>query len=137
MVTDAGLTYTLHEIHITEVWIQPVHVYDLGNESCAPNYELTEKGECKREYLQWHIYPLRLMSEMPPQCDMRALGCVLDTGIYIINGKQGARPQSGGCSILYHEILHIVWLEVFPNPEDAHKFFKVNYPNEECSVVRN
>ncbi len=129
-----GFPYTRHELVLAEVWVRPIHIYDLGNEPCAEYYKLTTKGNCKREFVSWQIYPLWLLSEMPPRCNMNALGCVLDTGIYIINGKQGLKPASGGCSILYHEILHIKWFEVYPDPEEAHDFFVIKYPNERCAV---
>jgi hypothetical protein len=122
-----------HELVLTMAWIQPIHVYEPFNELCARNYELTPDGECKREYLQWHIYPVRLMQELPKTCSVKAIACVTDTGIHILNGKQGTLPNGGGCSVLYHEILHIVWFEIYPDPEDAHDWFAIKYPNSECS----
>jgi hypothetical protein len=127
--------HQLHEITIMEVWIQIEEVYVPFESKCHPRYTLTEDGRCALKALSWWIYPLRLMTEMPGECDVKSIGCVLDTGIHIINGKQNTRPSHGGCSVLWHEILHIKWgwMEV----EEAHDRMEREFPNEVCAVKQH
>ena len=56
-----------------------------------------------------------------------AVGCFNNWYIYIINGAQGGIPQNGGCSILFHELLHARGL--------SESEIKQQYPNELCAVV--
>ena len=88
-----------------------------------------EIDEPEEKYKHYHIYPLYLVSEMPDKCG--GTGCVLDKGIFILNGKQNAQPSFGGCSVLWHEILHIK-LNMRDETKE-HMWMAENLPNSRCS----
>ncbi len=124
-----------HEIHIIEVWVQKEQNYipKAGKNKCAPDYELDLKGACTLAKYHYWVYSLYLISEMPGGCSNRAAGCILENGIYILNGATGGIPEEGGCSLLWHEILHLKW--GWMDGMLHHDRMAEEFPNSECALV--
>ena len=79
----------------------------------------------------YHIIEIHLVqeSEIFEHCKVkRAVACLNNWQIFIINGVQGLRPidSIGGCSILFHELQHATGLL---DDQIAER-----YPNERCAV---
>jgi len=122
-VSAAYPLYYEGEIHIIVAWV----VID----------EPVEGYPSELVFDHYHIIPIHLVSKdkLFEVCERPGkvlphgtVACFNNWYIYIINGYQGAIPTNGGCSILYHELLHVEGLLDLD--------IEYQYPNNRCSVRR-
>ena len=82
---------------------------------------------------RWFIAPLHIVDKFPdeilnhPEYSGHGKGITYKGHIWILSGYEGVLPTYGGCSILWHEILHIKgW---------THKMMRENASNFDCAVM--
>ncbi len=101
--------YTIHKVfeyysEFNEIILLPIYIQTESDPKCF-NAALNEKGECTDINNHWDEYPLRLMEILPEPCTYQsATGCVTNTGIYILNGKQGDIVEGYKCTVLWYLI---------------------------------
>jgi len=122
-------------------WAQTMYQVDIQKEIIVIPARVQIKNDFEvidnmKEY-HYHIIEIHLVQEkeLREHCiNKRAVACLNNWQIFIINGMQGERPndEEGGCSVLYHELRHASGVSLMTGNHDE---MKALYPNERCAVA--
>jgi hypothetical protein len=129
---------TQQPVRVAEAWVQSGHIFAKTGTDTCPLLSEMYLNNCRsiiKNWVQLEIYYIDYYQGLI-YCDaLYAVGCVApdhldenEAAIYLVEGYNLTTPTYGGCTVVYHELLHAMGY--------THEMMAKHYPNDDCKLKK-